>query len=130
MRRWRDTVAGQDTALAVSAGTVDGEPVPFDGVRRQGMAFLQTHFTDDWAGEHEVKIRYTLADAATAVQDGGHWREQVLWTALNEGWEWAWSWQGEHTIQRVSATVRVPVDLTNALQERTGWLAGRSADNM
>lgn len=126
MRQWRDSVAGHDMALKVSAVTVDGQPVPFDVVRRQDMAFLQTHLTGDWAGEHEVEIRYMLADAAAAVQRDGQWREQVLWTALNEGWEWAWSWQQEHTIQRVAATVRIPSDLAGAVAEGTGWLAGRS----
>lgn len=130
MRQWRDTVAGHDMALDVSSVAVDGEPVPFDVVRRQDMAFLQTQLTDDWAGEHEVEIRYTLADAAAAVQRDGHWREQVLWTALNEGWEWAWSWQEEHTLQRVSATVRMSADLADAVEEGTGWLAGRSGDEI
>jgi hypothetical protein len=126
MRQWRDIVAGHDTDLEVTAVSVDGSDVPFEVRRAQGMVFLQTSLTEEWGGEHVVQVRYVVADAAAATQHDGSWREQVLWTALNEGWEWAWSWQREHTLERAALTIRIPAELAREVGEGSGWLDGQT----
>ncbi|TFV82589.1 DUF2207 domain-containing protein [Microbacterium sp. dk485] len=123
MRQWRDVVHGHDTGLEVTEVTVDGDPVPYEQRREEGMAFVQTQLTRDWGGEHTVQIRYRLTDAAAAVQQDGRWYEHVQWTALNEGWRDAWSWP-EQNIERVAMTVRVPAELRAQLHEDSGVLEG------
>ncbi|KAA9143562.1 DUF2207 domain-containing protein [Microbacterium lushaniae] len=116
MRQWRDVVHGHDMGLEVTGVAVDGDPVAYEQRREEGMAFVQTRLTRDWGGEHTVQIRYRLADAAAAVQQDGQWYEHVQWTALNEGWRFAWSWP-EQKIERVAMTVRMPAELRAQLHE-------------
>ncbi|MFG6501729.1 hypothetical protein [Microbacterium sp. P05] len=123
MRQYRDRVNGNDLGLAIVSVRLDGEDAPYELRREQGMAFLQTRFLDPWAGEHEIEIRYELADAATAVETADGWRDQVQWTGLNEGWESAWSWQEEGAIERVAAQVSVDAVLDASIEDdASGWL--------
>jgi len=120
-RIWRDQVDGHDQRLTVEAITVDGVDVPFEQSRVKGHALVQSRQADEWPGEYEIQVRYTLADAASAVHAGGQWRDQVRWTALLPWWESTWNGVG-HDPQTLRIVVRVPAELVGALIGETGWL--------
>ncbi|MFT4219515.1 MAG: DUF2207 domain-containing protein [Microbacterium sp.] len=121
LRQWQDVVAGHDQRLTVREVTVDGTPAPFTQSRLQGMALLQTHLDDEWPGEHEIVISYELADPVGVVEADGQWREQLTWTALNRGWDSAWS-SPDHDVESVAIELAVPTDVDAQLTEGSGWL--------
>ncbi len=120
-RVWRDHVDGHDQRLTVEAITVDGVEVPFEQSRVKGYALVQSRQSDEWPGEYEIQVRYTLGDAASALHAGGQWRDQVRWTALLPWWESTWNGV-DHDPETLRIAVRVPADLAGALIGENGWL--------
>ncbi|GAA1933396.1 hypothetical protein GCM10009775_26710 [Microbacterium aoyamense] len=120
LRQWRDVVGGHDMGLSVESVTVDGAAVPFDVGRTQGMALLQTRIGDEWPGEHEIIIRYTLADAVGTVNEDGQWRDQLRWTALTPGWDYGWSGV-DHEVEDVSFSISVPQEIVDDATTASGW---------
>ncbi len=120
-RIWRDRVDGHDQALTVESVEVDGAPVPFEQSRLKGYAFLQSRMPDDWPGEHDIRVTYTLADPASAVKSDGRWLDQIRWTALLP-W-WVETWEGvDHEPRHLAVSVRLPADLAGELTGESGWL--------
>lgn len=120
-RIWRDRVDGHDQRLRVEAVTVDGAEVPFAQSRLKGHAFVQSRLPDDWPGEHRIVVRYTLEDAASAVQVGGRWMDQVRWTALLPWWQE--TWEGvDHEPGRLRVALRMPDGVAERLTGQSGWL--------
>ena len=124
LRQWRDRVDGHDMRFTVTSVTVDGSDVPFDVGRLQGKALLQTRIPDEWPGEHEIVIRYEMADAVGSVSVDGDWRDQLRWTALDEGWDFAWT-SPDDDVERIGIALRVPVEIARVSTGASGWLAGR-----
>jgi hypothetical protein len=121
-RAWRDQVDGHDQGLVVDAILVDGVEAPFEQSRVRGHALVQTRLADDWPGDHEIEIRYTLTDAASAVRSGDGWQDRVRWTALLPWWES--SWQGiDVEPERLRVAIGMSTDLADALGPDSGWLA-------
>lgn len=121
-RAWRDQVDGHDQGLVVDAILVDGVEAPFEQSRVRGHALVQTRFADDWPGDHEIEIRYTLTDAASALRTGDGRQDRVQWTALLPWWES--SWQGiDVEPERLRMAIGMSTDLADALRPDSGWLA-------
>ncbi|GAA4198442.1 hypothetical protein GCM10022219_27870 [Microbacterium oryzae] len=110
LREWRDRPDGSRQELEVTTVEVDGAEVPFETGRRHGKAYLRTELADDWPGEHDVVVRYRLADAAAAIRTADGWRDAVTWTALTPDWDWNWSGV-DVDVERVSFALRVPQDI-------------------
>ena len=120
-RIWRDRIDGHDQRLRVEAITVDGAEVPFAQSRLKGHAFVQSRLPDDWPGEHLITVRYSLEDAASAVQVGGRWLDQVRWTALLPWWQE--TWEGvDHDPERLRVALQLPRDVADHLTGQSGWL--------
>ncbi|MFG6446103.1 hypothetical protein ACFXQA_12610 [Microbacterium sp. P07] len=120
-RVWRDQVDGHDQSLTVDEITVDGEAVPFEQSRVRGHAVVQTRLSDEWPGEHDIEVRYTLTDAASALHEGVASLDAVRWTALLPWWDW--TWEGvDHEPERLRVAVTMPPELADSLVDGSGWL--------
>lgn len=120
-RAWRDSVDGHDQRLTVDAIVIDGVNAPIDQTRVRGHAVVQTRLADEWPGEHEIEIRYTLSSAASARREAGEWQDRVRWTALLPWWEW--TWQGvDHQPERLRVAVGMSTELADSLLPGSGWL--------
>lgn len=123
LRQWHDTVAGHRMRLTVTAVTVDGAAVRFVQERIQGQALLRTMIGDEWPGEHDIVIRYTIDDPVAEVWADGRWQQRLRWTALNPGWRFGWSGVDLET-EKVAMSLTLPAELAGALTDGSGWLSG------
>lgn len=120
-RLWRDQVDGHDQRLRVDEITVDGAAVSFEQSRLKGHAFVQSRMPEEWPGEHEIEVRYTLAAPASALHEDGRWIDQVRWTALLPWWET--TWEGvDHEPTTLRIALRMPAAVADAVIGESGWL--------
>ncbi|MDT0117101.1 hypothetical protein Q9R20_08855 [Microbacterium sp. PRF11] len=117
-RAWRDVVDGHDQGLRVEAIAIDGEDVPFVQSRRLDHAVVQTRLPDDWAGEHDVEVRYALERPVVAA-DGPV--DQLTWTALMPWWSSSWELVDVDT-ERLRVALTLSDELADRLVDGSGWL--------
>lgn len=122
-RAWRDVVDGHDQGLRVQEITVDGQAVPFEQTRRMGYAVVQTRLPDDWEGEHDVEVRYTLDRPVVAAQSDGTAVDELTWTALMPRWTWTWQLPDLET-ERLRMSLTLSDELADSLTDGSGWLDG------
>ncbi|WEG07665.1 DUF2207 domain-containing protein [Microbacterium horticulturae] len=123
VRIWHDTVNGHHAGLTVTSVAVDGSAVPFTQSRLDGQALLRTRLPDEWPGDHDVTIRYTLDDPVAEVWADGGWRQRLRWTALSPGWRFGWAGV-DHDVESVSVSLTLSDEVLDAAAHGRGWLGG------
>ncbi|MBP6686162.1 MAG: DUF2207 domain-containing protein, partial [Leucobacter sp.] len=86
-REWPRERQGQDLGLEVEAVLVDGDEVPFTETAGPSTMKITTKLSEVLDGTVPVEVRYSLANPAVEVRDGGGVAQQLRWTAMHWFWD-------------------------------------------